>query len=364
MRQLAVFSLLTVAAVRVTAAPVDFAADPEAAFQGLDFASVFAQRDAMLAVHPDDPLVLGLVGRAWIEGAPTPDAAQAIDLCQRGLALGGDEWKQAECHLGIALAEWSRGNTAAAAEACRRAAEISPRSRARREADLVRACLDMMSVITPHLWVFAPRQSQVAGDLQAWAERREQAAAAVVTTLGIQPWRRVRVVVCDSEAQGQQVLGHGLSYTDRPLVTVFTRAEQTPGHEITHALSTFLMPGHPWGGGPNVEAGRGRLINEGLAVSLDDSGRDAQAEARAVLARLGTQPTFAMMDQESTPEDTLYPLAGGFIAWLGQTHGAPAFVQFWCHPGTSDEASRAVYGVPLETLWSQWRSSLGIRSAP
>ncbi|MBN1477805.1 hypothetical protein JXA47_13715 [Candidatus Sumerlaeota bacterium] len=338
------------------AAPVDFAQDLEAVFLGLDFPSVWQQRDAILAAHPGAPLAWALVGRSWIEGGAF-DPAQAISHCERGLALGGAEWTLAECHLGIAIAHWAQGDLAAAGQSLD-ATQVSPRSRARQEADLIRLCLQMASVTTDHLQVCAPTQSAVARDLASWASIREQSAQRTIAALGVQPWRRVRVIVVDDQSQARSFLGEEVGYTDRRNVVVYTRADQTPGHEITHAMSVFMLPGHPWGGGPDAELGRGRLINEGLAVALDDSGRDCHAEARRVMDQVRIQASFAALDHESTAEDILYPLAGSFVTWLGQTWGAPSFVQFWCHPGANDVAAMAVYGMTMEALSEQWLAAL------
>jgi hypothetical protein len=343
-----------------TAAPVDFALDPEAVFMGLDFQSVWQQRGAILATNPDDPLAFALVGRSWLEGGEPADPDQAALLCQQGLDIGGAEWKLAECHLGLAIAHWMQGNREATIAECDRAAQVSPRSRARQEADLLRLCMDMTAVSTEHLVVFAPPNSAVAANLQAWANRREQAVQRILSTFGMNPWRRVRVVVCDSQQQAEAFLGHGVGYTDRPDCVVYTRADQTPGHELTHALSLFLMPGHPWGGGPDTREGRGRLLNEGMAVALDDSGRDLHGDARRTLPQAVTagQSTYESLNRSGIPESILYPLAGSFVGWLVEERGADAFVALWRHPGTEIQAAREVYGTTLDSLWSEWMNAL------
>jgi hypothetical protein len=36
-----------------------------------------------------------------------------------------------------------------------------------------------------------------------------------------------------------------------------------------------------------------------------------------------------------------------------------AAVGLWRHPGTNDEAARAVFGFEIEQLWSEWLATLG-----
>jgi hypothetical protein len=113
---------------------------------------------------------------------------------------------------------------------------------------------------------------------------------------------------------------------------------QTVGHEITH-LAVYH------GAQPTQRTG---LINEGLAVYFDQSGRDRYATARAALAAAGRKTVSIetlWTDWASVPPRVSYPVAGAFVHHLME-RGGPAAIKQLARHQTLDRAQQ-IYGDDL-----------------
>lgn len=165
-----------------------------------------------------------------------------------------------------------------------------------------------------------------ARDLPRIAADRERAYDAIATFLGLTDRPRITVVLSPNRvaavAHGKG-LGQAFPASDRVEV-VYTGApdsyERTHyGHELAHVLSAHL-DGH---------ADHLPLLNEGLAVYLDQSGTNLhRAYADAFAAGAETGPAPAAFDARDVWGQN-YARAGSLVAFLVDRFGRERFLDLW-----------------------------------
>lgn len=191
---------------------------------------------------------------------------------------------------------------------------------------------------------FSPRLAVF--DRVGFAREREQAYAAISAWFGGGPARKIRFFVWadPAEAAAAQFPALGFSRPDDYLI--HASAGQTAGHELAHVISDEVMQ-------PTVKTG---LINEGVSVALDQTGRDTLDRARRAVAQgaagQGASP-FLRVDLRALWEDFdlledeyTYPIAGAWVDHLLAAGGKPRFLEFF--RDQSLDHARQVYGPDLE----------------
>jgi len=142
-----------------------------------------------------------------------------------------------------------------------------------------------------------------------------------------------------------------LGFARPELNLVHARAEQTVGHEMTHVISHHALH-------PDVVTG---LINEGIAVYHDQTGRDQMALARAALAdapELSIQVELAALweDWSLLPVDVSYPVGGAWVKVLIDKEGKEKFLEFFRDQRLVN--ARDVYGSDLQGWMDEFTAAL------
>lgn len=191
---------------------------------------------------------------------------------------------------------------------------------------------------------FSPRLAVF--DRVAFAREREQAYAAISAWFGGGPDRKIRFFVWadPAEAAAADFPALGFSRPDDNLI--HASAGQTPGHEMAHVIGHKALQ-------PTVKTG---LINEGVSVVLDQTGRDTLARARQAVAQgaagQGATPFLRVglralwEDWDLLADEYTYPIAGAWVDHLLAQGGKPRFLEFFAEQSLAH--ARQVYGPELE----------------
>lgn len=217
-------------------------------------------------------------------------------------------------------------------------------------------CDDWPSFRTEH---FQFRFSDRLGDLDraAFARRRDQAYEVISAWFGGGPDRPIRMVVWADQDEATSFGMPALGFSKPEYYLVETLANQTVGHEMTHVISYHALH-------PVVRTG---LINEGVAVYLDQTGRDRVAMAREALAGArsaagGTLPPISLRalwdDWSLLDAGVSYPVAGAWVERLVQKGGRERFLAYFTDQ--TREHARAVYGADLEDWIDGFEHEIGL----
>ena len=202
---------------------------------------------------------------------------------------------------------------------------------------------------SPHFTFYYAADSKVLakpGAIQAYAEKRERARANICKYLGIGHTKKIKFFAYDNNEIAKRIIGRTLGFAEPAIGVIHSRVNQTPGHEITHILSRSINGKGP----PN------RLLDEGLAVFLNQTGGDRSAGARALLGK-GNLPTVGDMLRELP--DRWYGPAGAFVGYLCEQHGVGKFKQLWGAPKDSFAVSfQRIYGKSIAEMDKEWRDYL------
>ncbi len=210
---------------------------------------------------------------------------------------------------------------------------------------------DWHRVRTEHcLFAFSPAHAD--RDLQAFADAHEQAWRQLTDYFGGVPAWSVRYVVWDSEDEARLLAGiQSLGFARPEACLVHCRWDQTVGHELTHVISYQALK-------PSTRTG---LINEGLAVCFDLTGRDRLATAKQAVAAAGldTLDLAALWEQAPTDQEIwFYPVAGAWVQTLRDRGGKEALLTL-CREQTLANA-RVVYGDSLTVWMDEFAAALGL----
>jgi hypothetical protein len=192
---------------------------------------------------------------------------------------------------------------------------------------------------------------------------------------------RARVDVRRSEAYlerleslfGRTPAGWSVDVVVHPAHGVLRSAEGAAASGITDLLAGRVDSVRAFHPHELVHAAAGRLgmppafFAEGLAVALSSGGRwrgrDIDAVAQGAL--MGGARLEPLLEHFGAEPDLDYPLAGSFVAFLLDSHGIEAMVEFLerCGPSpfTFEESFRAAYGRTIANASLAWRARLLVR---
>lgn len=209
---------------------------------------------------------------------------------------------------------------------------------------------EWLTVESKHFAIRYPPDSPVSADIRVFARKLDHAADEICRFLQVQPRRKITFYVYNDTEHGRQITGAAPGWADRQEQAVHQHVGQTLGHEMTHCLSHLITAG------PYCDS---VVINEGLAVYLDQTRRDKHAEARAAL-RNNVLPTFAELEASFAARSDAYPLAGSFTGFLLETFSRELFFNVWrdSSAGRIEEAFRRHYRKDSAELSSMWREFL------
>jgi hypothetical protein len=122
--------------------------------------------------------------------------------------------------------------------------------------------------------------------------------------------QKLRFFVWTNENIAEQLLGSPLGFTLPEECVCHLRANQTLGHEMTHALSY-------WAGGVRPKT-YSRFVSEGVAVAFDLRDVDRIAEAKSALKGQNIHSVTDLWSgsNQSADEEVFYPVAGAFMDFM------------------------------------------------
>lgn len=301
------------------------------------------------ALEPGNAEYASTLGRCLLDAGKHGEAEKAL---LQALALRPAGWVEAWSRLGLGEIRQGRGDEAAAREQYLRVRSLAATSNSTREAAGRLEMLGWTRLARPHFIFWAPPGGWASRHLAENAVDLEKAWSAITGFLQTRPPGPVTVFMFDHRAQAKQLLGIELGMARPGKRQVYLlygeRERQTTGHEIAHVISFYM--------GRRVTSVT--LLREGLAVCLDQSGRNPHQAAADLLAAgefIGLQRLLT--DFRSCPERPAYAEAGSLVRFLVDAHGLDRFRRLWEYDDFS-RGLQAVYGMSPTQLEAAWRRHL------
>ena len=201
---------------------------------------------------------------------------------------------------------------------------------------------------------FSPRLGVF--DRAAYARAREEAYANISSWFGGGPDRKIRFFVWADHAEAGVAGMPPLGFAKPANYLIHAHVQQTRGHEITHVISHHALH-------PIAKAG---LVNEGIAIVHDQTGRDTMLRAQEAVAKglaghsdepfIRVELRALWEDFELLSPEYSYPIAGAFVAHILTAGGKEKFMEFF--PDQTFEHAKVVYGKELETWIEDFEAQL------
>ena len=188
-------------------------------------------------------------------------------------------------------------------------------------------------------------------DGEAFARSHEDAFDYISAWFGGGPQKPIRFFVWKDKNEALAANMPPLGFARPKLNLVHARAAQTVGHEMTHVISHHAMQ-------PEYVTG---LINEGISVYHDQTGRDQMALARAAIANdpaLPVQVALAALweDWSLLPVEVSYPVGGAWVKVLIDEGGQEKFREFFKDQRLAN--AKVVYGNELQNWMDEFTVAL------
>ena len=193
------------------------------------------------------------------------------------------------------------------------------------------------------------------GGIEKYAAHREEVRATICEYLQINHRKTIHFFVYDNNEVAKRIIGRVAGFARSTDAIIHSRINQTPGHEMTHVLSRAINGRPP----PH------RLLDEGLAVFMDHSGRDYFRIAGDLL-EAGKLPSFKKMLPAFSPgREKWYHPAGAYVGFLCECYGIEAFKRLWgARPQNFYTVFERTYGVTAAEMDKRWRKFLRARMQP
>jgi len=185
-------------------------------------------------------------------------------------------------------------------------------------------------------------------DVKLYAQQHDEMFDYVTAWFKVSIERKSRFFVWGNKEEAHLAGMPELGFTMPEKYISHVGLSQTTGHELTHLVSHHAI-------NPLVKTG---LINEGIAVFLDGTGRNwlelakearmAQAKSRGTAEAVPLSVMSLWLDWDSQTVDVSYPVAGAFVNMLIEKGGRDRFLEAF-----KDQNSKnfhKVYGSDL-TVW-------------
>jgi tetratricopeptide (TPR) repeat protein len=193
-------------------------------------------------------------------------------------------------------------------------------------------------------------------DRQDFVAEREEAFAAISDWFGGKPDRKIRFFVWSDHVEAELAGLPPLGFSRPEFYLIHAHVGQTRGHEITHVISHHATS-------PGTKTG---LINEGISVVHDQTGRNRMETARQAIDMgtrgLGDSPYVpvelrALWEDFDLLDTTFsYPIAAAFVDHLLARGGKESFLAFF--PDQTYTHAQAIYGTALETWIDEFEADL------
>ena len=203
-----------------------------------------------------------------------------------------------------------------------------------------------------HLTFYYPQDAWLGGYIQAIADDHEWALANIEHALNVTHNGVITFYLYPSEEALFQSTARrsGFAINEGGEVHSLWRSaddHQSLGHEMTHVISYWTI-GEPF------EA----LLGEGLAVCLDQSGRDYRQVGRQILSDGDWIPMENLLGETwfDQPAEIAYPQSGAFVCYLLAKYELDNFKVLYIYPviGSGLEQFYELSPSAAETDWIAW----------
>jgi hypothetical protein len=184
---------------------------------------------------------------------------------------------------------------------------------------------------------------------------REAAYDSISNFLGNTIRRRIDFFVWPDPFMPQKLLGHMLGFARPEYCIVQSHYRQSTGHELTHVLTGQIFHARA----PTV------VVNEGIAVYLDQSGRDRLATAREAYREhaggyISITGLWDIRRQSDQSFDNLtYPIGAAFLEFLEQKRGRKLLLELIKTQTLAD--ARRIYGNEFDGLVKEFEELLAVK---
>ncbi len=308
------------------------------------FEDVVVQGRVLLATDKETAQVNLAVGRSLVHLEKFEDAFAYLTKAAQMDPQKTWVYAWAEVYLG--LTHWKLGDDERASQAFILGRDCAATKNATRNAEtyLLRLGLSEFFVDWTHFetehfsFRFSGRLNNF--DRVAFARRYEGAYADIAQWFGGGPEEKIRFLLWSSQEEADEGGIGQLGFSKPEIFLVHARIQQTVGHEMTHVISYHAL-------NPTVRNG---LINEGIAVYMDQTNRDQMEKARSLREAGEAEAIMVSIpamweDWSLAPSEYSYPLAGAFVSMLIDKGGKDKFLEFF--KDQSFGHAQVVYGSDL-----------------
>ncbi len=294
----------------------------------------------------------------WKEGKPYLKRAVEADTQQQSVYAWGLVYL-GRCHilagdLDLATHAFTRARECGATQNATRTAAMNLRG-----LGLDEYFEDWIVVETDHFeFHFSPRLGIM--DRSGFVLDREAAYKKISEWYGGEPKNKIRFFVWADTIEAEMAGLPPLGFARATYHLIHANVQQTRGHEITHVISYHARQ-------PVNTTG---LINEGMAVFHDQTGRDKIQEAQKALelgkSNQGSEPFVAvgiraLWNDWSLLSDTYtYPIAGAWVDRLVNKGGKERFLEL--SADQSYAAAQQIYGPDLQIWLDDFEAEIGIKN--
>ncbi len=184
-----------------------------------------------------------------------------------------------------------------------------------------------------------------------FARSHDQAYGIITKWFGGGPDQKIRFLLWSSQEEADEAGMPTMGFSRPEEYLTHAVLGQTVGHEMTHIISRHAMK-------PTVISG---LINEGVAVHMDLTGRDQMQRAINLMAEAKVKPLKVSipalwLDWSLLPDLYSYPVAGAFVGMLVENGGKEKFLEFFVDQSFGH--AQEVYGSDLQTWIDDFEKEL------
>jgi hypothetical protein len=201
--------------------------------------------------------------------------------------------------------------------------------------------------------IYYPDNSVIKESLNEWLKPREKAYRNICDFLDISEEicrRKVTFYVFNSMEHGDEY-GYKLGFAEPEQDRILTMYNQTPGHELAHVISYRI----------NGKRINSALINEGLATSLDQSGRNYDRISKYLIEEgwIERENLYNLLGESFREEKFGYPLGASFVRYVMEKYSISKFKEFFAQEElTEEDAFKHYYGKSGRELIDEWRNDL------
>lgn len=188
-------------------------------------------------------------------------------------------------------------------------------------------------------------------DRVEFARLHEDAYQIISKWFGGGPEKKIRFLVWTDQAEADEAGMPPLGFSRPEEFLVHALVSQTLGHEMTHVISHHALQ-------PTKVVG---LINEGISVHLDQTGRDQMKRAQDTWNNTTPRPLKVSipalwLDWSLAPDVLSYPVAGAFVAMLIDKGGKDRFLEFFVDQSYGH--AQEIYGDKLAGWINEFEAEL------